>query len=181
MTNSRQVSLSPSTDLMSSVDIVGLLQIIGIDQRTKERGQLLAGILAEHGHAIFAEFYRKIGKISSGYTFAPGQLDRLRESQIAHWRRLLSGNLDRTYVRNAAMVGEVHKRHGIEPLIYIVGYSVVKTIFMEIIAEKELPPASKGHLVMALERFISLDMGLAMVGYSGGEEYARLFSPATRN
>jgi hypothetical protein len=164
-------------DLAGSIDLPELLQVLGIDERTREHGKILAAILDEHGDVIFSEFYERISKISFAYKFEKNQVDILKRKQLVHWKCLFSGDLDMRYVRNAAVVGDVHRQRGIEPLLYIVGYSIVKSAIMEIIARKELPSVNKGQLMVALEKCISLDVGLAMVGYSGHKVFARLFAP----
>jgi hypothetical protein len=75
------------------------------------------------------------------------------------------------------MVGAVHRQRGIEPLLYIIGYGIIKSALLERIAKKEIPSVDKGRLMVALERYISLDVGLAMVGYSGHKVFAQLFAP----
>jgi hypothetical protein len=75
------------------------------------------------------------------------------------------------------MVGSVHRQRGIEPLLYILGYGIVKSAVLERIARKDIPSVNKGRLMMALEKYISLDVGLAMVGYSGHKAFAQLFAP----
>jgi hypothetical protein len=62
-------------------------------------------------------------------------------------------------------------------LLYVIGYGIVKSAFLEIIARKDIPSVNKGRLMVALERYISLDVGLAMVGYSGHKAFAQLFAP----
>lgn len=163
--------------LIGSIDLPELLQVLGIDAQTREQGRQLAKLVDTHGEFLFSTFYGKIQKISHAYKFTPAQVDSLKKKQIAYWRAMFAGNLDINYVRNAAIVGDVHKQKGIEPLLYIVGYSVIKTTFIELIAIKELSSVEKAHLMIALEKYISLDIGLAMVGYSGRREFAMLFAP----
>jgi hypothetical protein len=62
-------------------------------------------------------------------------------------------------------------------LFYILGYSIIKTKFIEAITQEQISALHKGRLIMSLERFISLDMALAMVGYTGHKLFAQLFSP----
>jgi hypothetical protein len=154
--------------------------VLGIDERTREQGRHLAAILDEYRDALFAEFYERIRVVSFAYKFTDDEIDTLRQSQLVHWKQLSSGNLDLTYIRNAAKVGAVHRQRGIEPLLYIVGYSIVKSFHMELIAKKTLSPMDKGRLMVALEKYISLDLGLAMVGYSGHKVFAQPFAPGFR-
>jgi truncated hemoglobin YjbI len=160
-----------------SLDLPELLQVLGIDDKMRAQGRLLAEILDEHGEAIFSTFYERIANISWAHKFRDGEVEALKRKQFAHWASLFSGRLDIQYLRNATMVGAVHRQRGIEPLLYIIGYGIVKSAFLEIIAKKDLPPASKGRLMVALEKYISLDIGLAMVGYSGHKVFAQLFAP----
>jgi Protoglobin len=163
--------------LTSSIDLAELLQVLGIDERTRDYGRQLAGILEQHGDDLFSEFYQRISKISFAYKFGIGQVETLKQRQLKHWINLFTCRLDVNYMRNAALVGDVHRQRGIEPLLYIAGYSIVKSVLMGIIARKDIVPAVKGGLVIALEKYISLDMGLAMVGYSGHRVYAQMFAP----
>jgi hypothetical protein len=163
--------------LDGTIDLVELMQVLGIDEKLRAQGRQLVEILDQHGEAIFSQFYEKIGQISWSHKFADGEVEALKIKQFAHWRTLFSGRLDIQYLRNATMVGAVHRQRGIEPLLYIVGYGLVKSGFLEIIARKDIPSKDKGRLMVALERYISLDVGLAMVGYSGHKVFAQLFAP----
>lgn len=163
--------------LAGSIDLPELMQVLGIDENLRQQGQQLVEILDEHGEAIFSEFYERIGHISWAHKFKDGEIEPLKKKQFAHWRMLFSGRLDIQYVRNATMVGAVHRQIGIEPLLYIIGYGIVKSSILEIIARKDIPSVNKGRLMVALERYISLDVGLAMVGYSGHNVFAQLFAP----
>jgi hypothetical protein len=44
-------------------------------------------------------------------------------------------------------------------------------------SKEQISALHKGRLIMSLERFVSLDMALAMVGYTGHKLFAQLFSP----
>jgi len=167
----------PVQNLACSIDLPELLQILGLDQNMRDQGRQLAEILDEHGEVIFSEFYERIINISWAHKFEDGEVEALKQKQFSHWRGLFSGPLDVQYLRNATMVGAVHRQRGIEPLLYIVGYGIVKSAFLEIIARKDIPSINKGRLMVALERYISLDIGLAMVGYSGHKVFAQLFAP----
>jgi methyl-accepting chemotaxis protein len=163
--------------LAGSIDLAELMQVLGIDESLKQQGRQLVEILEEHGEAIFSEFYERIIHISWAHKFRDGEVEVLKQKQFAHWRTLFSGRLDVQYVRNATMVGAVHRQRGIEPLLYIIGYGIIKSALLERIAKKEIPSVDKGRLMVALERYISLDVGLAMVGYSGHKVFAQLFAP----
>jgi Protoglobin len=180
MTNTSLSSRNPSNGmrkLAGSIDFPELMQVLGIDESLRSQGQQLVEILDEHGEAIFSQFYERIGHISWAHKFRDGEIEPLKKKQFAHWRTLFSGRLDIQYLRNATMVGAVHRERGIEPLLYIIGYGLVKSAFLEIIAKKDIPSVNKGRLMVALERYISLDVGLAMVGYSGHKVFAQLFAP----
>jgi hypothetical protein len=175
--SSSQRPSSAPPELAGSIDLAELMQILGIDGNTREQGRLLAAILDEHGEAIFSVFYERIVNISWAHKFQDGEVEALKLKQFAHWKGLFAGPLDIQYLRHATLIGAVHRQRGIEPLLYIVGYGIVKTAILEIIAKKDIPPASKGRLMVALDKFISLDVGLAMVGYSGHKGFAQLFAP----
>jgi hypothetical protein len=173
----RQQTANRAQALANSIDLRELLQVIGIDDRTRAQGLRLAAIIDQHGEALFSKFYERISHISFAYKFRDDEVDTLKKKQFDHWKYLFTCNMDANYVRNAAIIGDVHRQKGIEPLLYIVGYSIIKSSLMDIIASADMPPADKGRLMVALEKYISLDVGLAMVGYSGHKAFARLFAP----
>jgi methyl-accepting chemotaxis protein len=176
-TGTGKPALQSPQQLAASINLPEMLEVLGIDANTRAQGKNLAAILDANGEPIFAKFYERITMISWAYKFKSGEIDGLRKKQLAHWKELFSGPLDVRYVRNATIVGSVHRQKGIEPLLYIVGYSIVKSLFLELIAKMDLAPVDKGRLMMALEKYISLDVGLAMVGYSGHKAFAQLFAP----
>ena len=158
MTNVSRSSSNEARKLAGSIDLPELMQVLGIDESLRQQGQQLVDILDEHGEAIFSQFYERIGHISWAHKFKDGEIEPLKKKQFAHWRTLFSGRLDIQYVRRATMVGAVHRQIGIEPLLYVIGYGIVKSAFLEIIARKDIPSVNKGRLMVALERYISLDV-----------------------
>ena len=174
----RQNALARTQELVGSINLTELLQAFGIDELTRANGVRLASILKENEEPIFSTFYDRVRRLPGAYKFTNDEIAALKKSQASHWKNLLSGQLDKEYVRNAVIVGDIHQQKGIEPMYYILGYSIVKATLIGIIAKLNILPANKGRLIIALERFISLDMGLAMVGYTGHKLYSHLFAPA---
>jgi hypothetical protein len=64
------------------------------------------------------------------------------------------------------LIGIKHHEVGLDSKWYIAGYAMMKAAFMERILEAPLPPNLKSALIVTLEKYVAVDMALALSTYS---------------
>tara|TARA_R110001606_G_scaffold30572_5_gene94522 strand:+ start:477 stop:1241 length:765 start_codon:yes stop_codon:yes gene_type:complete len=106
------------------------------------------------------------------------QLSHVRQKQYEHWRKLLSGLFDETYLESAKRIGTVHCSIGLEPHAFLTGYAAVLSKLLCDASQPDGGPARKGHrsshspeiVIDALTRAALLDIGVALTSYSEAEQ-----------
>ena len=64
------------------------------------------------------------------------------------------------------MIGIKHHEIGLDSKWYIAGYAIIKAAFAEKIMEAPLPMRAKSALIVTLEKYVAIDMALALSAYS---------------
>lgn len=106
------------------------------------------------------------------------QLSHVRQKQYEHWRTLLSGLFDETYLESAKRVGTVHCSIGLEPHAFLTGYAAVLSKLLRDASQPGGGQNRKGHeanyspevVIDALTRAALLDIGVALTSYSEAEQ-----------
>lgn len=143
-----------------------IVRYLGIDTRTQLLAELLWGVLEEPSGEIIASFYRDIRQSNAGTLFDEASLDRLQNEQKEHWRALFTGQLDEHYQRSVNLIAIEHYELGLDPKWYIAGYALMKLRFTETLLKAALTQAMKETLIATLEKYIAIDMALALSIYS---------------
>ena len=147
------------------MNIPEFLRFIDIDADTKRRGQEIWALLAPRADDLIQAFYAKVcaSDISSHVTEAA--IERLKVKQKQHWASLFSSQFDEEYANSVRRVGIKHRDIALGPTWYVAGYMALKIAFSETIADSPLPPINKSRLLKALDKFVALDMALALSTY----------------
>ncbi|WP_417497556.1 protoglobin domain-containing protein [Maricaulis sp.] len=99
------------------------------------------------------------------------QLGHVRQKQYEHWRSLLTGLFDETYLESARRIGHVHCSIGLEPHAFLTGYAAVLS---KLLRDASRPAghssASADIVIDALTRAALLDIGVALTSYSEAEQ-----------
>jgi methyl-accepting chemotaxis protein len=102
-----------------------------------------------------------------------------REKQLRHWQTIMEGRFDGAYLASVTKIGEAHARLGLEPSIYIGGYSFFLSRLNAAIAET-LPgrraESRKAKLQSAVTKAALLDMDLSISVYLDIERRQRQWS-----
>tara|TARA_R110000868_G_scaffold56830_1_gene176017 strand:- start:746 stop:1474 length:729 start_codon:yes stop_codon:yes gene_type:complete len=95
------------------------------------------------------------------------QLGHVRQKQYDHWRLLLAGFFDETYLESAKRIGRVHCSIGLEPHAFLTGYAAVLS---KLLRDASHSAGRQDTVIDALTRAALLDIGVALTSYSEAEE-----------
>jgi hypothetical protein len=143
-----------------------LIRYLGIDTRTELLAERLWHVLEQSADGIIATFYNSTRQSSAGLMLDEATIERLKIRQKQHWQSLFSSAFDEQYVRSVSMIGIKHHEIGLDSKWYIAGYAIIKAAFAEKIMEAPLPLKAKTALIVTLEKYVAIDMALALSVYS---------------
>jgi hypothetical protein len=148
-----------------SGDIRRVLQFIQVDQKTVEAGQDIFSLFEPHAEEIFKRFYERIKAFGISPHIDDKVIARLIPHQRDHWMRLFVTNFSGQYAQSVRQVGIRHRDIELSPMWFIAGYTKLKLELLQIIVSSKLSPERKGALILALEKYVAVDMGLALSVY----------------
>jgi len=123
--------------------------------------------LIEHRVGNFTEqFYKLVQLADSDFAFSDAVTARLMQSQQRHWRTLFESRFDERYCNSASLIGISHRELGIDPKWLIAGYARMKNESMGAIFDAPMPLAAKTARVATLNKYVALDMSLALSSYT---------------
>jgi methyl-accepting chemotaxis protein len=93
-------------------------------------------------------------------------ISRLKLKQSEHWQALFSSKFDNQFFNRASLVGIKHREIDLDPKWYIAGYNKIKGQFVKLILDSQLSTSTKSDLVATLDKYVALDMALALSSYS---------------
>lgn len=143
-----------------------LILYLGIDTQARLLAKRLWHFLDEPSTEIIASFYRDTRQSGVSLLLDEQTIARLQIKQRDHWRALFNSDFDASYERSVTMIGIKHHEIGLDPKWYIAGYAIMKSRFAEQVLQAPLPKRLKASLVITLEKYVALDMALALSTYS---------------
>lgn len=142
-----------------------LLKFLDINDDTRRHGQQLWQVLAPSINPVLDTFYRKLHLAGIEPRLSEATVSRLKVKQNAHWESLFHSQFDEQYMTGARRVGLQHRQVGVKLTSYIVAYMVLKIEFVNVIVRSDLPVLTKGLLIKTLDKYVALDMALALSTY----------------
>ena len=116
--------------------------------------------------AILDAFYQHVTTIPLLRKMVGDQLPRLKQAQMAHWRRLFSGQFDAAWLSGVRSIGQVHHRIGLEPRWYIGGYTYVLNRLVALaLRTHRWSPGKLAPLIGAVNAAVMLDMDVSISVY----------------
>jgi hypothetical protein len=143
-----------------------LIRYLGIDTRAELLAERLWQLLEGSAEQIIADFYSNTRQSSAGLMLDDASIERLKVRQKQHWQSLFCSAFDQQYIRSVSMIGLKHHQIGLDSKWYIAGYAIIKAAFAEKIVEAPLPLQAKSALIVTLEKYVAIDMALALSAYS---------------
>lgn len=142
-----------------------LLEFLEIDSDTMASAEILSDLLAPRLDEIIESFYVHIQRYDMNILLSADVVRRLKEKQKQHWLALFKSRFGPDYCAAARRIAIRHRDIDLNPFWYIAGYTYLKLAYAEVIANSDFESATKRKLVKALEKYIAVDMALALSTY----------------
>jgi hypothetical protein len=143
-----------------------LENFIDFEDKTKDLGREIWKIIEPQADAIVRDFYAKVKAFHVSAHITDEAILRLIDKQKQHWTSLFCSGLNSNYANSVRKVGVKHRDITLGPMWYVLGYMQQKMAFTNVIISAPLPPIQKGRLIIALDKYITLDMALALSIYN---------------
>jgi hypothetical protein len=142
-----------------------LVAFLDVDTDTLAAADLLSDLLAPRLDEIIDNFYDRVRRYDINVLVSDDVIPRLKEKQKQHWMALFGTGFGADYCAGTRRIAIRHRDIGLDPAWYIAGYTHVKLALIEVIIRSDFAPAAKGRLVKALEKYLAIDMALALSAY----------------
>ncbi|MEJ2815318.1 methyl-accepting chemotaxis protein [Caulobacter sp. CCG-8] len=152
------------------------LSFMRFDHRSRSALQAAKPVLDAAVPEALESFYEQLrGFAETRALFKDGKGESAQARQVAHWRRMLSGDQGPDYVAAVERIGQSNARAGLEPRWSIGGYALVLDKLIHAVLGKR--SSAKGMFggakaddgaadqVSALAKAVFLDMDLAVSAY----------------
>ena len=139
-----------------------MLQFLSVDEDTRRYALKLGALLYPHLDGIIGRFYANVLANGIFTRIDEHTISRLKTAQKNHWVRLFSTTLNEDYFDNVRRIIEQHRAIDLDPMWYVAGYFNLKIEFTSVIVRAHLPHAETGQLLLALDKYIAIDMGLTL-------------------
>lgn len=142
-----------------------LLRFLEVDDATKASGVTLSKLLAPQLDGIIERFYSRVQEFDLNPHVNERSVASLKIKQKQHWIDLFNSQFDENYLRNTRRIAVRHRDVELNPMWYIAGYMRLKLAFIEVIIKSRLPVETKGQMIKTLDKYIAIDMALALGAY----------------
>jgi hypothetical protein len=143
-----------------------LLEFLEIDSETRASASVLSDVLIPHLDDVIDRFYKRVNDYDIDAHVTDQVLPMLKAKQKQHWMGLFRSQFQEDYFASVRRIGMRHHNIALSPMWYMAGYTWLKLAFNEVIIKSELPAETKGHLVKTLDKYVAIDMALALSTYS---------------
>ncbi len=143
-----------------------ILSFLDIDDTERLRARRLWEIIAPQVDSVLECFYARLAGTEPGDLLAAHGTVRLNAQQKKHWERLFAADFSEDYQAGVRRIGLRHREIGLDPRWYIASYSALKLQFIEVITGSEIGTEEKTLMIRTLEKFVAIDLGLALSAYS---------------
>lgn len=143
-----------------------LLQFLEIDSETRASAVMLSQLLAPHFDAAIQDFYTTVQQFDINPHVTARTVPVLKEKQKQHWLALFHSRFDDEFFAGISRIGVRHRDIDLNPMWYVAGYTRLKLAFIEIIIRSDLHVVTKGQMVKTLDKYIAVDMALALSAYN---------------
>lgn len=135
----------------------------------KYRDKLLSGL-----PSIINEFYQHVTANEVSKSLFDGRsLSRLQDAQISHWNKLFTEGFTEEANDRSVQIGIIHERIGINPFLYIGGYSYVMNRFTDFLLTNISNREDCSTVTRAVTSLLMMDMEVSITSYSNASNLTR--------
>lgn len=142
-----------------------LLRFLDIDAEARASAAALSQLLEPHFDQAIEEFYATVEDFEISPHISHAVVAQLKPKQKQHWRALFHSRFDEKFFAGVRRIGVRHRDIDLNPMWYVAGYTRLKLAFTEVIIRSDLPAVTKGQLVKTLDKYVAIDVALAMSAY----------------
>lgn len=143
-----------------------LIRFLNIDLDARRDAAAIWPLIESRVEPGIDTFYSEMRRSDPALPLSDQLAACLKARQKANWRALFESRLDQQYFNNASLIGINHCEIGLDPKWYIAGYMRIKRDFSHAILDSSLPPPTAANLVTTLDKYVALDMALAISSYA---------------
>ncbi len=143
-----------------------MLRFLAIDIESHRCAAQIWPLIEHRAADIIENFYTGVLRSNLDLPLTARTIDHLKEKQKKHWKKLFASRFDQEYFNNASLIGIKHHEIGLDAKWYVAGYMKIKMDFSTEILGAPLPLSSKTQLVATLDKYVALDMALAISSYA---------------
>ena len=169
---------------MTHSDVIAeRLRFIGLDEQALTNIREVKPLIDQAMPGILDEFYRVIGSTPAGARFFSDsdRVSRARSGQLRHWARISGAEFSDEYYQGARKIGETHAQIGVDPRVYIGGYSLMASELIKTVLAAKWPKGlfqkqgsdQAANTIGALIKAVFLDMDIAITAYIDSANAAR--------
>lgn len=142
-----------------------VMEFLEIDAETQASAVTLSELLAPHFDTAIEEFYTTVKHFKINPHVTDRSIASLKQKQKQHWLALFHSRFDDEFFSSVSRIGVRHRDIDLNPMWYVAGYTRLKLAFIEVIIRSDLHVITKGQLVKTLDKYIAVDMALALSAY----------------
>jgi methyl-accepting chemotaxis protein len=142
-----------------------LFEFLNVDAETEASAHALSKLLVPHVDEVIEHFYNEMVRLQINPHVTARSIPVLKRKQKQHWTALFNSKFDEDYFGSIRQIGVRHRDIELSTMWYVAGYAKLKMAFIEVIIRSDLPVASKGQLIKTLDKYIAIDMALALSTY----------------
>jgi len=142
-----------------------IMAFLEIDAETQASAVTLSQLLVPHFDRAIEEFYATVMRFQINPHVTARSIATLKQRQKQHWLTLFHSRFDDEFFSSVSRIGVRHRDIDLNPMWYVAGYTRLKLAFVEVIIQSDLHVVTKGQLVKTLDKYIAVDMALALSAY----------------
>lgn len=141
------------------------LRFLDISDADAPHARALWRILEPHIAEIVERFYARIRQTEVGFHVSTEMVERLQVRQKEHWAKLFASEFDESYAASVQRVGIRHRDIKLSAAWYVAGYMSLKMEIVQLVLRAEIGMAEKGRVLRVAEKYVALDMSIALSAY----------------
>ena len=143
-----------------------LIRFLAIDVKSRHDAGEIWPLIEHCAPDIIESFYADVRRSNVDLPLTSQIIENLKTKQKEHWKCLFESRFDQKYFNNASLIGIKHFEIGLDAKLYIAGYMKIKSGFSREILCSALSLPSKTRLIVTLDKYVALDMALAISSYT---------------